>query len=135
MLGVNMKDKLLQIEKDAYRFFNDFTSLNTTNNTYGLTLDHTEKDIYTIAAVGYFLPSLIIGTERGYVSKEEALKKTINTLKNLQNIEHKNGLFVHFVDKNGQRYKKTEYSTIDTWIAFMGMIAADSYFKNQQVSE
>ena len=134
MIEVDMKDKLLQIEKDAYRFFRDFTSFNQLNHTYGLTLDHTEKDIYTIAAVGYFLPSLIIGAERGYISKEEALEKTINTLKNLQNIEHKNGLFVHFVDKNGHRYQKTEYSTIDTWIAFMGMLAVDSYFKNQEVS-
>ena len=47
-----MKDKLLQIEKDAYQFFNDFTSFNKLNHTYGLTLDHTEKDIYTIAEIG-----------------------------------------------------------------------------------
>ena len=52
-----MKDKLLQIEKDAYRFFRDFTSFNQLNHTYGLTLDHTEKRyLYDCRSRLFFFP-------------------------------------------------------------------------------
>lgn len=129
-----MNNKLLQIEKHAFEFFQTYTSFNKDKHTYGLTLDHSHVKIYTIAAVGYFLPSLIIGAERGYISKEEALKQTLNTLENLKNIDHKNGLFAHFINENGDRHKLCEYSTIDTWIAFMGMLAVDTYFKDSEVS-
>ena len=130
-----MDEKLLQIEKDAYNYFMDFTSFNETNKTYGLTKDHSQANVATIAGIGFFLPALIIGAERGYLSKSKALEITIKTLKNLKGIDHFQGMFVHFIDlNNGLRHKKNEYSTIDTWIAFLGMLAADNYYKNFEVS-
>lgn len=131
-----MDEKLLEIEKNAYNYFLDFTSFDESNQTYGLTKDHSQTNVATIAGIGFFLPAIIVGVERGYLSKTKALNITIKTLKNLKNIDHHEGMFVHFIDlNNGFRHKKNEYSTIDTWIAFMGMLAADNYYKNQEVTD
>ena len=123
---------------NCYKFFMDFTNFNEQSPGYGLTLDNTTKiDSCSIAASGFMLASLVIGVEHKWISYKVALKRVVKTLENYYyNIQHFNGFFVHFVDiKTGKRYKKCEYSTIDTNLLLNGIIVADSYFDHERVHE
>ncbi len=122
------------INKEIMGCFNFFwnesnSELGTTG--YGTVLDSTRRnDMASIAGVGFALPAYVIGVERGFITREQGYERVLNTLKTIRdNIDHKNGFYVHFVDiKTGQRYNKSEYSTIDTAIMLMGAIVVGEYF-------
>lgn len=123
---------------NCYKYFMDFTNFNEQSPGYGLTLDNTTKlDSCSIAASGFMLAGLVIGVEHRWINYKTALKRVIKTLENYYyNIQHFNGFFVHFVDiKTGKRFKKCEYSTIDTSLLLNGIIVADSYFDDEKVHE
>ena len=129
---------LLEIQKTAYDFFKDFTNFDANSKGYGLTLDHSMNlEKASIASTGFMLSSLIIGVKHDYLSYEEAYHKAYCTLKTLRdNIMHEFGFFAHFLDfKTGKRVVKTEFSTIDTALCLCGVLAVDSFFKDQKISE
>ena len=123
---------------NCYKYFMDFTNFNEESPGYGLTLDNTVKvDSCSIAASGFMLAALVIGVERKWIYYKSALKRVIKTLENFNyNIQHFNGFFVHFVDiKTGMRFKRCEFSTIDTCLLLNGIIVADAYFDDERVHE
>ncbi|MGL5329924.1 MAG: glucoamylase family protein, partial [Peptostreptococcaceae bacterium] len=87
----------------------------------------------SIAAVGFALPAYMIGVERGYITREQGEERVLNTLLTIENnVDHINGFCVHFVDvKTAERFKKTEYSTIDTAIMLVGAITVAEYFQGK----
>lgn len=131
--------KILELEaKACFDFFWSSKNTNTdiNSNGYGLVVDRTNRpDRSSLAAVGFALTSYVIGVERGWVTYEEALERVRGTLKTLYyHVPHYKGFFVHFAYMNdASRYKKCEYSTIDTAILLNGIITVDSYFKCEEV--
>lgn len=99
----------------------------------GLVKDRTDKDVCSVASLGFGLASLPIGVERGYVSKEEAKTRAWNALQSLgkSNARYK-GVFCHFIDiKNGhitQLGYESVASTIDTALLMAGVMTAGEYF-------
>lgn len=96
---------------------------------YGLTLDKTGCDTSSIAAVGFALCSYVIGVKHELILFEQGYErcvKTLHTIKN--NIAHKKGFLVHFVNQKTGINKRSEYSTIDTSILLMGAISAGEFF-------
>jgi len=129
---------LNNIQKTAFQFLIDYTNFNESTKGYGLTSDHSmRKNIASIASTGFMLSGLVIGVEQGYISREEALYKTKKTLVTLRDVvPHQFGFFAHFLDiETGERHQKCEYSTIDTALCLCGVITADSYFKDAEISE
>lgn len=122
------------LEEETRKTFDFFwKEANTDKNSkgYGLVVDRvTNKDMASVASVGYALAAYGIGSERGYITRAEAEERalgTINTL--LNNVEGKNGFLYHFVDmKTGKRYGNCEVSIIDTSICLNGVIFAGEYF-------
>ena len=136
---MNMIDELLQQEAYlSYKFLMDHTVFEEGHPGCGLTLDRTSKDdMATIAASGFMLSGLVIGVERGWDTYETNLQRAYVTLKNFnENIANFLGIFVHYADpRTGKRYKKCEYSTIDTAIFLNGMLTVDTYFKEDKIHE
>lgn len=133
----NDLEMIKDIQNRGFRFFMDYSNFDFNSKGYGLTPDHTNKpEIASIAATGFHLSSYVIGVENNLLSREEAIlkiRKTLETL--LYVVDHHHGFFAHFVDiKTGKRYKKCEYSTIDTALCLNGVITVDSYFKDEVIN-
>jgi hypothetical protein len=128
---------LNELQQRAFLYF-----WNESHPSTGFTKDRASNfagDSYTVsscAATGFALPAYVIGVERRWANRAEALRRTRLTLKSLYEVhEHKNGWFVHFLDwQTGKRMWNSEYSTIDTGILVAGMIAAERYWKDPEVT-
>ncbi|MBE2193772.1 MAG: hypothetical protein IAE83_06320 [Anaerolinea sp.] len=119
-------------------FFLDFTNLDPHSPGFGLTVDATKKpQIASIASVGFSLSAWVIASERGLLPKSRALEITRGTLHTLlHRASHHRGFFAHYLDmKSAQRWRKCEYSTIDTSLCLNGVITAAAYFQDDQVRE
>ena len=124
------------IEHTGVTFFQDFTNFKG-DKADGLTVDHTgDLSLSSIASTGYFLSSLVIGVARGYLARSQAIVQAKTTLKTLlHHVPHYHGFFAHFLNmKTGERHKKSEYSTIDSALAFNGILTVDQYFKDSEIS-
>ena len=125
------------IEQTGVKFFQDFTNFKG-DKADGLTVDHTgDLSLSSIASTGYFLSSLVIGVAQGYLKRELAIQQAIKTLTTLRDhVPHYHGFFSHFVNRyTGERHKKSEYSTIDSALAFNGILTVDQYFKDPTIHQ
>ncbi len=99
----------------------------------------------SVAAVGFGLTAYPIGVERGWVTREEARRRVLTTLRFLETAPqgpeprgrtgHK-GFFYHFLDmKTGTRFEQVELSTIDTTLLLAGALFCQSYFNRDYPEE
>lgn len=126
------KELVLKELKKSYEFFIKEVNTDKSSEGYGLIRDKTilEKEIASIASVGYGLAGLVIGVEHKWITRQKAYERANLTLETfLRNVEGKNGFFYHFVNmKNGKREWNCEISIIDTAIFICGAITAGEYF-------
>lgn len=99
----------------------------------------------SIAATGFGITSYLIGTERGYITREQAAERVLKTIAFLHNLPKGDsasgvagykGFFYHFIDmKTGHRFQNVELSTIDTGLLMAGILSAQSYFDGESDTE
>lgn len=82
------------------------------------------------ASTGFGLTGLCIAAERGWITRKQALDRTLANLRfYADNSVHEHGWFYHFVEMtNGARWRQNELSTIDTALLLAGMITSQEYF-------
>lgn len=130
------------IERRTFQYFWD-----TTNEVNGLTPDRfPSRPFSSVAAVGYALTAYPIGIERGWVSRTQAVDRTLTTLKFFSNVKmgpqatgtagHQ-GFFYHFIDmQTGHRFEPwVELSSVDTGLMMMGVLFAQSYYDRDDPRE
>ena len=130
------------IERRTFQFFWD-----TTNELNGLTPDRfPSRPFASIASVGFALTAYPIGIENGWVSRTQAVDRTLATLRFFRNAKmgpqaegrsgHK-GFFYHFLDmQTGARYNSwVELSSVDTGLLLMGVLFAQSYYTGDDPRE
>ncbi|HEX5716365.1 MAG TPA: glucoamylase family protein [Thermoanaerobaculia bacterium] len=133
-------EELAQLECDTFKYFAD--EMNAEN---GLIPDNTRQGApSSIAAVGFALTAYPIGVERGYMSRAEAIERSLITLRFFHDgpqgtgpdaVGYK-GFYYHFLDmKTGRRVWSSEVSTIDTTFLLAGALAAAMYFDGQTKDE
>jgi hypothetical protein len=99
----------------------------------------------SIAATGFALTAFGIGAERGYVTRDEAARRTRDCLafywnapqgpKRTDTTGYK-GFFYHFLkNDDGTRHGTTELSTVDTTLFLGGVLFAQSYFDRDTPAE
>ena len=129
------KKLLLKELKKSYNFFNEEINLNINSKGYGLIRDKSvfEKNIGSIASVGYGLAAVIIGCERKWIKYEKAYQRVSKTLDTfINNVEGENGFFYHFVNmETGKREWNCEISIIDTAIFICGAITVGEFFQGE----
>ncbi len=118
----------------------------TTNPQNGLVPDrHPNVTFSSVASVGFGLTAYPVGVERGWITRDQAVARTLTTLRFFWNAPqgparrgmtgHK-GFFYHFLDMNtGERFQNVELSSIDTGLFLYGALAAAQYFDRSTPEE
>lgn len=129
-----------QVQRDSFRFFP--AHLNPSN---GLVRDSSQEHTpCSIAAVGFALSCYPVAVFNAWMSRDEALKHTLATLRFFDKLEQSEkpdaggwrGFFYHFIDMNdGRRAWNCELSTIDTALLLAGMLTAAQYFDGENDDE
>ncbi len=132
---------LAELQERTFRWFWEQTPHET-----GLTPDRWPTPSFcSIAAVGFALTAYGVGVERGWITREQALARTLNTLRFFRDapqgegerdVAGYRGFFYHFLDaKTGRRFEKTELSSIDTTLLLGGAMFAAGYFDRDVADE
>jgi len=140
-LSSEQEDFLDVLERDTFAYFWDTTPLGT-----GLTPDRFPgDDVASVAAVGFALSSYPVGVERHWISRQQAVDRTLTTLRFLwqarqgpeaEGVAGYKGFFYHFLDgKTGLRARRSELSTIDTTLLMAGALSAEAYFNRSDAGE
>jgi hypothetical protein len=118
----------------------------TTDSTTGLAHDRWPKrDFSSVASIGFALTAYPIGAERGWITRGQAARRTLVTLRYLWELPQGEsasdqggykGFFYHFLRyEDGRRYRDVELSTIDTSLLLAGVLFAQSYYLAADSSE
>lgn len=131
---------LHRLQRDAFTYF-----VHKANPLNGLVLDKSHDDWpASIAAVGLALAAYPVGVERGFMTREEAVRRTQTTLRFFAGAPHgpdadatgHQGFYYHFLDMNtGRRARRCELSSVDTAFLLAGMLAAAQYFHHPTADE
>jgi len=136
-----MTDKALdKLQRATFGYF-----LKETNSQNGLVPDNTRAGApCSITAVGLALSAYTVAVERGYLTRNEAVTRTLTTLRFFWDSPQGDGsdavgikgFYYHFLDvQTGRRTWKSELSTIDTTFLLAGALAAAQYFNRETKKE
>jgi hypothetical protein len=137
----NKQEKLLSdLQSDAFNYF-----IHEVSPENGLVVDCTKPGWpSSIAAVGMALSAYPVGVERSFITREEAIERTLKKLRFFSGSEQSTspnatgykGFYYHFLDmRTGRRAWECELSTIDSTFLFAGMLAAAAYFDRDSEAE
>jgi len=121
------------LQREAFHYF-----LHEANPANGLVCDKNSPDWpASIAATGVALTAYTVAVERGFMSRADAIERTLATLRFFWNSPQNSepdatgykGFYYHFLDmQTGQRVWQCELSTVDSAFLFAGMLTAGRYF-------
>ena len=127
------ESRLDTLQHHAFEYF-----LQQTNPENGLVADNSRPgSASSIAATGFALASYPVGVERGWMSRSDAVERTLALLRFLRKSPHGpapdatgyKGFYYHFLDiSTGRRAGDCELSTVDTAFLLAGMLAAAAFF-------
>lgn len=134
-------DTLLDtIQKETFGYF-----INEANPDNGLIRDRTtDSSPASIAATGLALASYPIGVERGFLTRADAIQRTLASLRFFRTSSqgtHEDatgykGFYYHFLDmRTGCRTWKCELSSVDSTFLIAGMLLAAEYFTHDTADE
>ena len=133
--------EIAELQERTFRWFWDVTPHET-----GLTPDRWPTPSFcSVAAVGSALTVYPIGVENGWISRDQARERTLNTVRffhdapqgpQARGVTGHKGFFYHFLDmQTGHRFGTTELSTVDTALLLGGMLFAARYFDGDHADE
>ena len=129
---------LEMLQRRTFTYFLDCTNLEN-----GLVMDKADNfrpctldsSFASISGVGFGLAAMVVAAERGWISREEAERRTLVTLRFFwERMPQEHGFFYHFVDmRTGARFGKVELSSIDTALFIAGALVAAEYFSDPEI--
>jgi len=129
-----------RLQSDAFKYF-----VRETNPQTGLVRDSTKEGWpSSIAGVGMALSAYPSGVERGFITRDEALTRTLRKLRFFARSEQSpspkatgyKGFYYHFLDmETGRRAWQSELSTVDSAFLFAGMLLVAQYFDRDTPEE
>ena len=141
--GINggLDPEIAELQERTFRWFWDVTPHET-----GLTPDRWPTPSFcSVAAVGSALTVYPIGVENGWITRDQARERTLNTVRffhdapqgpQARGVTGHKGFFYHFLDmQTGHRFGTTELSTVDTALLLGGMLFAARYFDGDHADE
>ena len=130
------------LEQRTFQWFWD-----SANPANGLIPDHYPGPSFSsIASVGFGLTAYGVGVERGYITREQAVDRTLATLRFFANAPQNDseddaagyhGFFYHFLNmQTGRRFTRAiELSSVDTTLLLGGVLFAQSYYDRDTPKE
>jgi hypothetical protein len=132
--------RLDALQRHSFEYF-----LRETNPANGLVADKSQPGSpASIAAVGFALAAYPVGVERGWITRTDAVNRTLTLLRffwgspegTAPDATGYKGFYYHFLDMGtGRRPGLCELSTIDSTFLIAGMLAAAAYFDNEDEDE
>lgn len=122
------------LQERTFRWFWDLSDPRT-----GMTPDRwPAKSFVSVSATGFALTAYPIGAEHGWITREQAARRVLNTLRFFRDLPQDTsragaggyrGFFYHFLDPaTGRRFADVELSTMDTALFLAGALFCQSYF-------
>jgi hypothetical protein len=129
------------LQERTFRWFWDLADSST-----GLVPDRAPtRSFASVAATGFGLTAYPIGAEHGWVTREAARRRVLDTLRFLWTAPEgesrtactvHQGFFYHFLHPGtGLRFEKVELSTVDTALLLAGALFCGSYFDEASAEE
>ena len=119
--------------------------LQHTNDANGLVADTSRPgSAVSIAAVGFALACYPVGVERGWMTRADAIQRTLACLRFFWSSPQSTapdatgykGFYYHFLDmRTGRRDGDCELSTVDSGFLIAGMLSAAAYFTHDSGDE
>ncbi len=92
-----------------------------------------DKDIITIGGSGFGLMSILVGIERGFITREQALERFEKTLNFLEKADRFHGAWPHWLHPSGKTApfsaKDDGGDLVETAFLIQGLLAVKEYFK------
>jgi len=139
-LRLSDDDLLDRLQRAAFGYF-----LSEYNPANGLVADTSRMGSpSSIAVVGFALSAYPVAVERGWMTRDEAVDRTLVTLRFFSNSPQSaepdasgyKGFYYHFLDmQTGKRAWQSELSLIDTALLLAGILTAGAYFTDNTQSE
>ncbi len=94
----------------------------------------------TTGGTGFGIMALLVGIERGFISREEGLQRILKIVNFLENTDQFKGVFPHWVNGNtGNVIPFSQYDDggdlVETSFLMEGLLTARSYFDQNQTDE
>lgn len=131
------------LDSVAFKTFGFF--LNEHHPEWGIVKDRTLPAApASIASTGFALPSLAIGAERGWITREQAAEITLKIVSFFSESKQSSdsvstgyrGFYYHFLNMTtGKREWNCELSSVDTGLLLMGIIFARNYYNADNKTE
>ncbi|NNE34474.1 MAG: T9SS type A sorting domain-containing protein, partial [Rhodothermales bacterium] len=145
-------DRISVIRNDDIAFIDEYQRLAfdyfwiEANPQNGLVKDRSRatSSVSSIAAVGFGLSAYTVGADRGWITREQAVERTLNTLRFFWNAPQSTaadatgykGFFYHFLNMStGRRAGTNELSTIDTALLLAGILHSREYYDRPDAGE
>ena len=129
-------DLVNRLQRAAFDYFDRYT-----NRLNGLVADTSRPDSpCSIAVVGFALAAYVIAVTRGWLSRDEAVTRTLTTLRFFAGSEQSassaatgyQGFYYHFLDlHSGRRVWNCELSLIDTALLIAGVLVVGRFFDGE----
>ena len=129
-----------KLQRDTFGYF-----LKEANRVNGMVPDNTRQGAHaSITAIGFALAAYTIGVERGFITRVEAIERTLTTLRFFTDSEQSEepdatgykGFYYHFLHMDtGRRAWESELSTIDSTFLLAGILTSATYFDRDAPEE
>ena len=128
------------LQRSAFNYF-----LANGNPANGLVADTSRPGSHSsIAVVGFALSAYLIGVERGWMTRADAVQRSLAALRFFSQSDQsgacestgKHGFYFHFLHMDsGLRAWRSELSLIDSALLLVGMLCAGAYFTGEDADE
>lgn len=135
-------EALDQVQKDAIKYFWDYAEPNSklARERYHTDNPNYDADIITTGGSGFGLMTIIVGVERGFVNRTEAVSRLTTALNFLENAQRFHGAWPHWMSATTGNV--IPFGTIDnggdiveTSFLCQGLLTTREYFKNGNSAE
>lgn len=137
------EDELLNlVQKDAIKYFWDYAESNSklARERYHTDQPSLDQNVVTTGGSGFGLMSIIVGVERGFINRQEAVGRLNTALDFLANADRFHGAWSHWID--GNTGNVVPFGTVDnggdlveTSYLCQGLICLREYFKDGDSTE
>ncbi len=117
-------------------FWNEWIS-DPKSPTYGMTSgDYVGMKTYSpipIESQGFYFAAIVIGVERGWITRKEGYDRILITLKTINELDNSNGFYDHFIDpgtglRGWNNSSDVELTNAGTGTMILGAMIAGEYF-------
>ncbi|MEO0037458.1 MAG: hypothetical protein RIQ59_669, partial [Bacteroidota bacterium] len=131
-----------QVQKDAIKYFWDFAETNSklARERYHTDNPNFDANKVTIGGSGFGLMSIIVGVERGFIPRSEAVSRMNIAMEFLEKADRFHGAWPHWLDGTTGHtilfsIEDNGGDIVETAFLCQGLLALREYFKNGNIEE